>query len=72
MWYKIKARTGGGEVCGIRLRPGLGVGKSARRSQMQYTSSPGNYCYFKSDDFLTLSIMEKKCRLIYSRKTNQY
>ena len=25
MWYKIKARTGGGEVCGIRLRPGLSV-----------------------------------------------
>ena len=27
MWCQIKARTRGGEVCGVRLRPGLGVGK---------------------------------------------
>ena len=27
MWCTIKARTGGGEVCGVRLRLGLGVGK---------------------------------------------
>ena len=27
MRCKIKAGTRGGEVCGVRLRPGLGVGK---------------------------------------------